>query len=618
MISNPLPRICIVCLIALTLKSNPASAQAAPAQTVTATYDVTEFLKRSRPDDSPPPKPPTILPDGPIGQNTLLPTRTEAKERLIALVRERIDPTSWQPGHMPRASIAIEGDKMIISQTSENQKMIAELLRQMHGDGSENLQAQYNSHRTPTTQFEKTPLAQAIAEGAKTANITLEVDWNSFKAIPLTAETPATIHLRYATPAQAIRALFNSAAEADIGLNIHASPQKIRIAFDNAPPGENVPGVYDVQSILARASGVNPKRPITRDQALIALSDTIKKEVPGITSLKDVDGIFIISARPGVHLQVWKFLDQADAQAVAALDVPVVTTSYNIAPFLQNPRPDDQPNPPLGPVNPDAPIGEYTQRPSRTEARDNFIKFIRDQATDDRLWQPNHVPPSSLALDGDKLVITAPKQTHRMVANLLKQLNEGSDGSNKLGWDFGLLRVGKLKFEKTTLTEAVATLSRETKTPIEVDWKAFENVALVPDSQVTLTLNKPTAYAAIRAVFTSAAGYTFPMNIYATPKSIKVSFDKQKPTARFSRLFDIRALPARASGLDVSKPFTRAEAIAALAERVKKEVPNIESIRPQEFGVIIVDDATATVLQKVREHLDDLDATAMAEIEKGK
>jgi hypothetical protein len=205
-----------------------------------------------------------------------------------------------------------------------------------------------------------------------------------------------------------------------------------------------------------------------------------------------------------------------------------------------------------------------------------------------------------------------------MVANLFKQLAEGSDGSNKLGWDFGLLRVRKLKFEKTTLSEAIATLSKETRTPIEVDWKSFENVALLPESPVTLTLNKPTAYAAIRAVFTSAAGYTFPMNTYATPKSIKVSFDKQKPAAKLSQMYDIRALPARASGLDVSKPFTRAEAIAALAERVKKEVPNIESVRSERFGIIMVDNATATVQQKVREYLDNLDAKTIDEIEKNK
>jgi hypothetical protein len=610
--SNCLVNLGIACVFCMII-CYPAFGQKPETPAVTATYDVAQFLKRSRPDDSPAPKPPTILPDGPIGPNTLLPTRTEAKERLIALVRETIDPNSWQAGHLPPTSIAIAGDKMVASQTGDNQKMIAELLRQLHGDGSEKLQEKYDSHRTPTTKFDKSPLAQAIAEVGKSANITIEVEWNSFKNIPLTPETPATINLRYATPARAIRALFNSAAEVDIGLRLRAFPQKIRIAFDDTPVGENVPGVYDVRCILARASGANLKRPITRDQALIALSDRIKKEVPAITNLKDVDGQFIINARPGVQLQVWKFLDEADAQAVAAVDAPLQTITYDIAPLLQNPRPDDQPNPPLGPVDPNAPIGNYTQKPSRSEARENFIKFIRDEATDARLWQSDHVPPGSLAIDGDKLVVNAPKEHQRMVANLLKQLNQGSNGSNKLSWDFGLLRVGKLKFEKMTLADAVATLSKETKTPIEVDWKSFERVALLPESPVTLTLNKPTAYAAIRAVFTSAAGYTFPMNAYATPKSIKVTFDKQKPTDKLSQMFDIRALPARASGLDVTKPFTREEAINALAERVKKDVPHIESIHGDKPGIIIVN-GNAQVMQQVREYLDDLDAKTMAEI----
>jgi hypothetical protein len=615
-----LASVSIACVLALSFPPNPTFAQNAAAPAITATYDVAEFLRRSRPDDSPAPKPPTILPDGPIGPNTLLPTHTEAKERLIALVRETIDPKSWTVGHLPPTSIAIEGDKMIVSQTAENQKTIADFLRQMHGDGSAKLQEAYDSHRMPTTKFDKAPLVQAIAEVGKAANIAIEVEWNSFKAIPLAPDAPATIAVKYATPAQAVRALFNSAAGANIGLRLRAFPQKIRITCDDSPAGENVPGVvYDVRYILARASGANLKRPITRDQCLIALSDQIKKEVPGIISLKDVDGVFIIDARPGVHLQIWKFLDEADAQAVAAIDAPLQTVTYDIAPFLQNPRPDDQPNPPLGPVDPDAPIGDYTQRPSRTESRENFVKFIRDEATDARLWQPNHVPRGSLALDGDKLVITAPKEHHRMVANLLKQLNQGSDGSNKLNWNFGLLRVGKLKFEKTTLFEAVATISKETKTPIEVDWKSFENVALLPESPVTLMLNKPTAYAAIRAVFTNAAGYTFPISEGATPKSIKVKFDPKfnnmKPTQELSRLFDIRALPARASGLNVTKPFTRQEAIDALAKRVTKEVPKVLSCHGNQSGVIIVN-GTAHVMQQVREYLDDVDARTMAEIEK--
>lgn len=609
----------IIYVIGLSVRPNLVLAQKADAHAVTATYDIAEFLKRSRPDDAPFPKVPTILPDGPIGPNTLLPTRTEAKERLIALVRETIDPTSWQAGHIPPTSIAIEGDKMIVSQTGENQKMIVELLRQLHGDGSEKLQAQYDSHRAATTKFDKIPLAQAIAEVGKAASIEIEVEWNSFKAIPLAPDAPATIDLRYATPARAVRALFDSAAGVDIGLWIRAFPTKIRITFDNSPAGEFVPGVYDVRYILVRASGANLKRPITRDQALIALSDRIKNEVPGITNLKDVDGQFIINARPGVQLQVWKFLDEIDAQAVAAINVPVETVTYDITPFLQNPRPDDQPNPPLGPVDPNAPIGPYTQRPARSEAGRNFIKFIRDEGTDARLWHPDHVPPGSLTLDGDKLVVTAPKEHQRMVANLLKQLNEGSDGSNKMSWDFGLLRVGKLKFEKTTLFEAVATISKETKTPIEVDWKSFENIALLPESPVTLTLNKTRAYAAIHAVFTNAAGYAFPLSQSATPRSIKVSFNARfnnmKPTEQLSSLFDIRALPARASGLDVTRPFTRQEAIDALAARVKKELPNVESVRGHQSGAIIVS-GNAQVIQKVPEYLDDLDAKAMAEVEK--
>ena len=105
------------------------------------------------------------------------------------------------------------------------------------------------------------------------------------------------------------------------------------------------------------------------------------------------------------------------------------------------------------------------------------------------------------------------------------------------------------------------------------------------------------------------------MMIYDTPqKTIKVVFDPVKPTVRESMGFDVRALPARACGLDVKKPFTRAQVLDALAERIKKEVPGVESTKDNLVGMIIVN-ASAAVEQQVREFLDDLDAKTIAEAE---
>ena len=131
------------------------------------------------------------------------------------------------------------------------------------------------------------------------------------------------------------------------------------------------------------------------------------------------------------------------------------------------------------------------------------------------------------------------------------------------------------------------------------------------DSPVSVDLQRPTAPRAIRALFTSAAGYTFPLLIDATPKAIKISCDNADPRQALMRFFDVHPLPARVCGLDPNQPFTRAQALVALVERIKKEVPDIKEIRHMNGWLTIK--ATLPVQLHVVELLDDLDAKAIAQ-----
>src|SRR3954452_11737949 len=75
---------------------------------------------------------------------------------------------------------------------------------------------------------------------------------------------------------------------------------------------------------------------------------------------------------------------------------PVTTVTYNVAEFLQTARPDDQPNPKIVPIDPDAPIGSDTQFPSQTESRQQFINFICE-TVDPASWKAGHVPPAAIS-----------------------------------------------------------------------------------------------------------------------------------------------------------------------------------------------------------------------------
>ena len=293
---------------------------------------------------------------------------------------------------------------------------------------------------------------------------------------------------------------------------------------------------------------------------------------------------------------------------IAATPQPVVTATYDVAEFLQTARPDDQPNPPVRPIDPDAPIGNDTQLPSRTEARQQFIKFVCE-TIDPESWKPGHVPVAAIAIEGDKMTVTQTKDNQRDLANILGQLR--GDGSEKLQSTFNQCRLADRKLEKTTLFEAVQSVARETKIPIEVDWRSFGNVVLFADSPVTVDLKRPTAPRAIRGIFFAAAGYTFPIQINATPKAISVAYDDSDAKQNQTRVIDLRTLHARASGLDTAKPFTRAQALAALIDRIKREVPDLTNVKDMD-GWIVVNSRGSAQLALV-EFLDELDAKAVAQ-----
>jgi hypothetical protein len=309
-------RIAVV-LLSIVVTGHCPAQQIEPVET--ATYNVAFFLERSHPDDKPVPPQTPLKPDAPIGAAPL-PSRSEAQETLTKLVRETIDPLSWTPGHIPPAMITIEGEKMIAMQTSGNQRAIANLLSQLRGDGSEKLQDAFDHTRLPKMKFDKTALAVVVQAIAKETQVPIEVDWVSFMIVPLAADSPATIDLKQATVGRAIRSAFTSAAGLAIPIQIRATPKSVLISFDQTQPMEIVTRVYDLQALPTRSSGINPKQPISRNQALKSLVDRIQLDVLHSKRIREVNGQIIVSAPANVQMELMTFLDHLDAKAIAEAD----------------------------------------------------------------------------------------------------------------------------------------------------------------------------------------------------------------------------------------------------------------------------------------------------------
>src|SRR5438477_7167945 len=98
-----------------------------PAALKTVTYDVSDMIDPSRPDDQPDPTPAMLTADMPIGAPS--PSRGDSRQSLASMFRETVDPRSWQPTGL--ATLTVEANNFVISQTAANHRGIANLIRQL-------------------------------------------------------------------------------------------------------------------------------------------------------------------------------------------------------------------------------------------------------------------------------------------------------------------------------------------------------------------------------------------------------------------------------------------------------------------------------------------------------
>lgn len=286
-----------------------------------------------------------------------------------------------------------------------------------------------------------------------------------------------------------------------------------------------------------------------------------------------------------------------------------IERAYDVSDLYMSGRPDDQPEPAPKPLGPDDPIGRPPAH-SRSELRQDVINLLRDNI-DPKSWEKDHARATDIVYRDGELVVTQTPANHRNIMSMLRQLRENPEG-NKLWSKFNDTRLPSKRFESTRLADVIEWVAAERKIKIDVDWPGFQAAGVGPDTAVSLDLTKPLPDRAIRAAFAAAApGRDLAFDITPRPPTIFVKYEANaKPTDNFSIAYDVHLLPTRATGLDPSKSYPRAEVVQALVKRVERAT-KADGVR-ESLGLLIVD-GKRPVQTEVRKLLDRWDAEAMEE-----
>lgn len=322
----------LACLMMLLLTSNASAAAKPPVAMTTTPYDLSDLIDPARPDDQPDPTPAKLTADMAIGGTH--PSRSECRKGMVDIIRESIDPQSWDPKGPAR--LTVDGNRFVISQTPQNHRMIVELLRQLRESDQPGARL-INQFKTapriaPDTRFKQAKLADAVAAISKTVKIPIEINYKSLLTVGIAFDTPVTADISRQTPAHAIRTLFRSATAENVDLPImfHATAKTITLSLDTrtwidlsdpVASRQSVSRVYDIRDLPARAAGLDPATAHPRQEVLDALVERARKEFDRV-SIREQSGMLIVTAPCAKAEAFVQYLDDLDAQAMEKRKAP--------------------------------------------------------------------------------------------------------------------------------------------------------------------------------------------------------------------------------------------------------------------------------------------------------
>jgi hypothetical protein len=298
------PLIALLLIAAPSFAADPKPPPAAALKT--ATYDLSDLINTNRPDDQPDPTPAMLTADMPIGAPSA--SRSDSRKSLASMFRETIDPKSWQP--TGPATLTVDNNNFVISQTAENHRGIARMLRQLreNPEGRKPSNAFATAPRLPKdTRFDHTELALAVADIAKAANVPIDLNYKSLATFDVEPDAPVTADVSGQTPDHAVRTVIRAAANGrDLPVQTGTTKASITVSLDTAKDDRGQSRLYDIRQLPARAAGLDPKQPHPRKDVIDALVQRVQKGCK-LTAVRETSGFLIVTASRKAHLEVIRF-----------------------------------------------------------------------------------------------------------------------------------------------------------------------------------------------------------------------------------------------------------------------------------------------------------------------
>jgi hypothetical protein len=250
---------------------------------VTRRYDDAALQTNARPDDRPDPADRPLAPDDRIGLRTS--TAAEQRASLVKLVRETIDPKSWRAAG-GSFDIAVDGNELVVTQTAENHAAIASMLGQLKGDESDRAWHQFEAAVVPKLALRNAPLADALAEVSRAADLPVEVKWEKFRNAGLTPQAPVSLAAVRCRAPVALHAILRAAGVGpDAAIELRYTAKSVVVAPDPRSAKALRPNscMINLQYLTARAAGLPAEPKPTRAAVIAAVLKRLAADFPTVT-----------------------------------------------------------------------------------------------------------------------------------------------------------------------------------------------------------------------------------------------------------------------------------------------------------------------------------------------
>ncbi|HEY2587909.1 MAG TPA: hypothetical protein VGI81_19350 [Tepidisphaeraceae bacterium] len=262
-------------------------------------------------------------------------TAADAGQALANIIEDTVDKDTWKDNGGSSGILHVFAGRLVITQTSRNQRKIAALLRaskeQPDGPAAEPANPHADlEQRIPELNLDSTTLEDAIDLVRKATKANLVVNWNALAASGISRDTQIKLRFRNATLDRVLATILNVAG-GDYPTMHAVRDGIIAIATQDVLRDTNV-RVYDVRDLVEPARGIRPSPgatqpepqqstvqlhgsgdPMSREEAIHSLTRLVEDDIDtdtwrdnggSIGSVREFAGRLVITQSPATHRKI--------------------------------------------------------------------------------------------------------------------------------------------------------------------------------------------------------------------------------------------------------------------------------------------------------------------------